>query len=73
MSTKVDFKEIERQTVRKVVNLATKGKYRKIVCGLGSGDISLEERMEDLGEGGRVVCYKDFGDFQDWVIEKEIK
>jgi len=44
---------------------------RRIVCGLGSGDISVEERLSDVGEGARVVVMKEFNDFTDWVIARE--
>lgn len=46
---------------------------RRIVCGLGSGDISVEERLADVGEGAKVVVMKEFNDFTDWVIAREIK
>jgi hypothetical protein len=51
--------------------MAEELKYKKIISGLGSGDISPEERIEDMG-GGRIVAYKDFGTFQDWVIMRKI-
>lgn len=60
-------KEKERRVVRSLVESARCLGYSRIVCGLGSGDISVEERTSDLG-GGRVVAFKDFGDFQDWVL-----
>lgn len=41
----------------------------RIVCGLGSGDVSVGERCEDMG--GRIVCYKNFEDFEDWVIVRD--
>lgn len=44
--------------------------YRRIVCGLGSGDISVDDRIDDLRDFGRceVVAYKNFRGFEDWVI-----
>jgi hypothetical protein len=38
---------------------------------LGSGDISPEERIKDMG-GGKIACFKDFGQFQDWVIVRDL-
>jgi hypothetical protein len=62
-------KDSERRFVENICHQAEKRKYKKIISGLGSGDISVEERIEDMG-GGKVIAYKDFGDFQDWVIER---
>lgn len=47
---------------------------RLVVSGLGSGDISLHDRGYDMGcneRPVRVVAYKHFGDFEDWVLVKE--
>lgn len=57
----------ERESASVICRLAELNSAR-VVCGLGSGDVSLEERLEDMGEGARVICYKDFGEFQDWVL-----
>lgn len=59
----------ERETVRHLSAMAATRRAR-IVCGLGSGDVTLEERLEDVGAGAAVVCFKDFGEFQDWVIRR---
>jgi hypothetical protein len=64
-------KTSERGWVRRICRMAEELKYKKIISGLGSGDISPEERIEDMG-GGRIVAYKDFGTFQDWVIMRKI-
>jgi len=42
---------------------------RLIVSGLGEGDISVEDRIADMG-GGEVVAMKRFNDFTDWVIAR---
>lgn len=64
-------KEKERKLVREMVAQAEALNYTLIVSGLGSGDISVDERLVDMG-GGRIVCYKDFGDFQDWILERRL-
>lgn len=67
-------KETERLAVRALRTEADVHGLR-IVCGLGSGDISVDERLADIG-GGNVAAYKAFVDdegdeFEDWVIAKE--
>ena len=62
----------ERAWVRLcVAQCIASGNVQTIVCGLGSGDITPAQRIEDLG-GGRVVAYKHFGEFEDWVIKREL-
>jgi len=61
----------ERMIVRKLVQVAIERGCKKIICGLGSGDISPKQRIQDIG-GGKIICFKDFGDFQDWVIERDL-
>lgn len=65
-------KEAERQCVRRMVNEAETNGYRRIISGLGSGDISPEERLEDMGPGARIVCVKYFDDFTDWVMVRDL-
>jgi len=65
-------KEFERLVVRTICKACVEAGYDRIVCGLGSGDIRPPERITDMG-GGKVACYKDFGDFQDWVIVRELQ
>lgn len=62
----------ERACVRALVGLAVERRVRRIVCGLGSGDVTLQQRLEDVGAGARVVTFKDFGEFQDWVIVRDL-
>ena len=47
--------------------MSEKYDLKVMVTGLGSGDISVDERLEDMG-GGTVVSYKHFGLFEDWVL-----
>lgn len=65
--------ETERHVMRTICDAVAHRGYKRIVTGLGSGDISVEERKEDMGEGAKVVAFKDFGDFQDWVLVREIR
>ncbi len=44
---------------------------RVIVTGLGSGDITVKERLEDMG-GGHVVSHKIFHGFEDWVLMRTL-
>lgn len=62
-------KDKERKIVRDLCDQAKVAKAR-VVCGLGLGDIFIEERVSDIG-GGKVIAYKDFGLFQDWVIRAD--
>lgn len=62
----------ERKFVTWLCASAKRKGYKKIISGLGSGDISVQERIQDMG-GGRIICYKKFDDFEDWIIELIIK
>lgn len=66
--------ERARAAARQVTTEAFACGARVVVSGLGSGDISEEERRDDMRgsvDGPvKVVAYKDFGDFQDWVVAK---
>jgi len=64
-------KETERAVVRSLVEQAEFVGARRIVSGLGSGDISVGERIEDMG-GGTVVVEKKFDVFTDWVIVRDL-
>jgi len=73
-------KDLERAAVRNLcTDNATKAtRVKLIVCGLGSGDISVEERLEDVGKGAEVITMKQFREresgsrFTDWVIAREL-
>lgn len=65
-------KQKERETVRAFLQSATRNRCKRIIAGLGSGDISLEERLEDM-DGGSVVCFKRFDSFSDWLIVKDLQ
>jgi hypothetical protein len=64
-------KNHERVYVRDLCREVKDKGYKRIVSGLGSGDISVDERLEDMG-GGKIACFKDFGEFQDWVLVREL-
>lgn len=64
-------KEKEREVVRIIVERCAGRGYYRIISGLGSGDISLEERLNDMG-GGKVVAVKYFDGFTDWVIVRNL-
>jgi len=64
-------KSKEREVVRRITEKAIIAEATKIICGLGSGDISVEERMRDIG-GGSLITYKKFNTFEDWVIERRL-
>lgn len=61
-------KQAERRTVRGYCAAAREAGYRIIVTGLGSGEVTLEERVADMGDGTVVAAYKHFGHFEDWVL-----
>lgn len=64
----------ERNVVRAYVREAVNNVCcRIIVSGLGSGDISVAQRIADMGDGAKVVAYKDFGTFEDWVIARRLR
>lgn len=65
-------KETERNVVRALIMDAEHFDYRIVISGLGTGDISVDERLADIG-GGKVVAYKDFGLFEDWLIVRELR
>jgi hypothetical protein len=60
-------KQMERDTVRAICKHALKMGARRIVSGLGSGDISVAERLKDMG-GGEIITYKKFDAFEDWIL-----
>lgn len=64
-------KQSERETVQAIVAWAAKRNAKRIVSGLGSGDITLDERLQDMG-GGTLAAYKDFGNFEDWVLRRDM-
>lgn len=65
-------KRTEREASQRLTKLAEFNREcKRIITGLGSGDISLDERTEDMG-GGHVVSFKDFGEFQDWIIVRNL-
>tara|TARA_R100001530_G_scaffold97478_1_gene67765 strand:- start:362 stop:838 length:477 start_codon:yes stop_codon:yes gene_type:complete len=64
-------KKKEREFVVQLCSEAINSYVKIIISGLGSGDISLKERKEDIFKGTKketkVICMKDFGNFKDWV------
>lgn len=65
-------KSLERSRVRGLVKRAADAGVRMIISGLGSGDISPEERCADMGPGAVVVAIKHFDDFTDWVFRRNL-
>ncbi len=78
----ITSKSLERRTVRDLCtdSMVKRTGLQRIVCGLGTGDISVEERLEDVGPGSKVVVEKNFYDptpgqeehFTDWIIARRI-
>lgn len=64
-------KEVERLTSRMLTRFAMEKGAKRLISGLGTGDISVAERVEDM-MGGQVVSWKRFGDFEDWVIVRNL-
>jgi hypothetical protein len=62
-------KERARQRARELTEEAVACGATLIVSGLGSGDVSLAERISDMG-GGEMVAYKKFAEFEDWVVAR---
>lgn len=65
-------KSWERATSRELRRFAEECGAKRIITGLGTGDISVVERLVDMG-GGHVVSYKNFGEFEDWVLVRDLK
>jgi hypothetical protein len=59
--------ERARLEARLVTQKAIECGAKLIVSGLGSGDISVDDRIADMGTG-MVVAYKKFDTFEDWII-----
>lgn len=71
-------KGAERRVVRHITHVAEEVKLKRIVCGLGSGDISLGERYYDVGPNAHAVAMKRFvesdgNQFVDFVITRELR
>lgn len=64
-------KAAERKIVQSLCYVAEQAGLRLIISGLGSGDISPAERIEDMG-GGEVVALKKFDGFTDWVLARKL-
>lgn len=62
----------ERVVVRSLCRLAEVKKAKLIVSGLGSGDISTDERLEDMGPGSVVIAAKVFIGFDDYVLARRL-
>lgn len=60
-------RESEMAYVSELCSAAVVLGVRVIVSGLGSGDVSVADRITSMG-GGRIASFKDFGEFKDWVI-----
>ena len=65
-------KHYERTTSKAWAEAAQAFGLKVIVTGLGTGDISCAERLQDMG-GGHVVSHKMFDEFEDWVLMRRIK
>ena len=65
-------KESERGYVKRLCAACEAAGMKLLMCGLGSGDISPEERAEDMGGGG-IVAYKSFDEFEDWLLVRRLK
>lgn len=61
----------ELQVVHSLCETAIERGCKKIISGLGSGDILLDERILAMG-GGTVVSWKKFVGFEDWIILREV-
>ena len=64
-------KDFERTTSRIWAEAAQAFGLKVIVTGLGTGDISCAERLQDMG-GGHVVSHKMFDEFEDWVLMRRL-
>jgi hypothetical protein len=60
-------RESEMAYVSELCSAAVVMGVRVIVSGLGSGDVSVADRITAMGGGG-IASFKDFGSFKDWVI-----
>ena len=71
----IHTKDIERHTVRQLCSdyVVEASGLQRIVCGLGLGDITVDERLDDVGKGAEVVTMKKFDEFTDWIIAREIE
>ena len=65
-------KEHERYVTRAYTADCLAAGVDVIVTGLGSGDITVKERLADMG-GGHVVSHKMFGEFEDWVLMRRLR
>jgi hypothetical protein len=72
-------KMVERHMVRSYITRAESRGVCRVVTGLGSGDITAEERRSDMGPGTKVAAYKRFVDvergheFADWVLVRDVR
>lgn len=58
---------VERRCSQQLTKIAEFRNAKVIVTGLGTGDVSVADRLSDMG-GGEIVSYKNFGLFEDWVL-----
>lgn len=65
-------KERERMTARAIAWRAEQMRFKRIISGLGSGDISVPERLADMGPRSDVICFKRFADFDDYVLARRL-
>lgn len=66
-------KTSERATVTAIMARCHQAGIRRVVCGLGTGDINIGERLEDIGGNrGSVVCTKKFEGFTDYVLRRDL-
>ncbi len=64
-------KDFERFSSRNWTKYAEMYGLSVIVTGMGTGDISVKERLQDMG-GGHVVSHKIFDGFEDWVLMRKL-
>jgi hypothetical protein len=65
-------KDQERKIIQSYCEKARAAGYRRIVTSLGMGDVSIAERLNDMGPGAKVVAFKEFEGFTDTVFQVEI-
>lgn len=65
-------KDKERAVVESLSLEAVAMNYSMLITTLNSGDISVEERLSDMG-GGEIVCMKRFNSFTSWILARVLK
>jgi hypothetical protein len=62
---------VERSCSQQLTKIAEFRTAKRIITGLGTGDVTVADRQSDMG-GGEVVSYKNFGAFEDWIIVRDL-